>query len=139
VQNEKKYAIMFGMCMGKINLKAKLISDEENLNIDVSGIKTNNKIVYKENNITVTILILNNRIEMSRTCNEYKINLVFEKDKKTISTYQVFGMPKTFDLETITKKINLDDNQIDLEYELEGNKFKYSLIWEVRHENNIED
>ena len=32
VQFKKKYAIMFGMCMGKINLKAKLISDEENLN-----------------------------------------------------------------------------------------------------------
>ena len=28
VQNKKKYAIMFGMCMGKINLKANLISDE---------------------------------------------------------------------------------------------------------------
>ena len=54
--------------MGKINLKAKLISDEENLEIETSGIKTSNKIVYKENNITVTILIYDNKIEMNRTC-----------------------------------------------------------------------
>ncbi|MBR6689912.1 MAG: DUF1934 domain-containing protein [Bacilli bacterium] len=124
--------------MGKINLKAKLISEEENLNIEISGIKTNNKIVYKENDITVTILILNNRIEMNRTCNEYKINLIFEENKKTISSYQVFGMPKTFDLETNTKKLLIKDNEIDLNYNLEGNDFKYSLVWEVRHENNIE-
>ena len=42
--------------MGKINLKATLISGEENLNIETSGIKTNNKIVYKENNISINIL-----------------------------------------------------------------------------------
>ena len=116
--------------MGKINLKANLVSPDEILNIDTSGIKTNNKIVYKENNITVTILIQNNRIEMNRTCNEYKINLIFENNKKTISNYQVFGMPKIFDLETKTKKLIIKDNLIELEYELEGNNFKYSIEWE---------
>ena len=66
--------------MGKINLSASLISEDEKLKIETSGIKTDKKIVYKENNITVTILISNNRIEMNRTCNEYKINLLFEKN-----------------------------------------------------------
>ena len=124
--------------MGKINLKANLISDLENMIIETSGIKTNNKIVYKENNITVSILISNNKIEMNRTCNEYKINLVFENKKKTISTYQVFGMPKTFDLETKTNKLIIDDNKIEIIYELEGNNFKYLLECEVNHESNIE-
>lgn len=124
--------------MGKINLKANIISEDENLNIDVSGIKTKNKIIYKENNVTVTILILNNRIEMNRTCNEYKINLIFEKNKNTISTYQVFGMPKTFDLETKTKKLIIKNNSIKLDYELEGNNFRYLLEWEVLHETDIE-
>ena len=123
--------------MGKINLKANLISDEENLNIEVSGIKTKNKIIYKENDITVTILIFDNKIEMNRSCNEYKINFIFEKNKKTISAYQVFGMSKTFDLETKTDKLLISDNKIDLSYNLEGNDFKYSLKWEVIHENNI--
>ena len=122
--------------MRKINLKAKLISDEENLNIETSGIKTSNKIIYKENNITVTILIQDNKIEMNRTCNEYKINFVFEKNKKTISKYNVFGMPKEFLLETKTNKLIIKENEIDLNYNLEGNNFKYSLIWEVSHENN---
>lgn len=113
--------------MGKINLKASLISNEDNLNIETTGIKTNNKIVYKENNITVTILILNNKIEMNRTCNEYKINMIFEKGKKTISKYNVFGMPKEFLLETKTKKLEITDTNIYLNYNLEGNDFSYSL------------
>lgn len=113
--------------MGKISLKASLISEEENLNIETTGIKTNNKIVYKENNITVTILIFNNKIEMNRTCNEYKINMIFEKGKNTISRYNVFGMPKEFLLETKTKKLETTDTNIYLNYNLEGNDFSYSL------------
>ena len=113
--------------MGKINLKASLISEEENLNVETAGIKTGNKIVYKENNITVTILIFNNKIEMNRTCNEYKINLVFEKDKDTISKYNVFGMSKEFLLEIKTKKLEISEDEIIINYNLEGNDFKYHL------------
>ena len=120
---------MFGMCMAKINLKANLISDEENLSIETTGIKTDNKIVYKENNITVTILIFDNKIEMNRTCNEYKINLVFEKGKDTISKYNVFGMPKEFLLETKTKKLEITNTLIKIDYNLEGNNFSYELVW----------
>ena len=113
--------------MGKINLKATLISEEENLNINTNGIKTGNKIIYKENNITVTILIFNNKIEMNRSCNEYKINLIFEKGKKTISKYNVFGMPKEFLLQTNTKKLEIIDKEIKIDYNLEGNDFHYHL------------
>ena len=113
--------------MGKIKLKASLVSEEENLNIETTGIKTGNKIVYKENNIKVTILIFNNKIEMNRACNEYKINLVFEKNKETISKYNVFGIPKEFLLETKTKKLEISENEIIINYNLEGNDFKYHL------------
>ena len=116
--------------MGKISLKASLISEEENLNIETTGIKTKNKIVYKENNITVTILIFNNKIEMNRTCNEYKINLIFEKNKDTMSKYNVFGMPKEFMLETKTNKLKITDKLIKIDYNLEGNNFSYELVWE---------
>ncbi len=113
--------------MSKIDLKAKLISADCNLDIQVKALQTKNKIVYKENNIIVTILIGNNKIEMNRSCNEYDINLVFEKNKKTISTYSVFGGKKQFDLETITKKIIIEEKLIEIDYELEGNDFSYSL------------
>ena len=107
-------------------------SEEENLNIETTGIKTKNKIVYKENNITVTILIFDNKIEMNRTCNEYKINLIFEKEKNTMSKYNVFGMPKEFLLETKTKKLEITNTLIKIDYNLEGNNFSYELVLEER-------
>ncbi len=113
--------------MSKINLVSTLVSENENLKIETTGTKTNNKIVYKENNITVTILILNNRIEMNRLCDEYKINLIFEKNKKSISTYSVFGAPKIFELDTFTNKLIQNDKYIKINYELEGNNFSYHL------------
>ena len=116
--------------MGKISIKSKIVSSEDNVDIKVTGIRTNNKIVYKENDKRVTILIFDNKIEMNRYSNDYEINLIFEKGKKTISNYIIFGGSKMFELETITKKLSISDNKILIEYELEGNSFKYTLEME---------
>ena len=116
--------------MGKIKFKAKLNSDLENLDISGIAIYNRNKITYKENEINVTILIFDNKIEMTRSCNEYKINLIFKKNKKTFSTYQVFGSNKIFELQTDTKKLNMDKNKIEITYILEENKFSYVLEME---------
>lgn len=113
--------------MSKINLNASLVSEDDNLNIITAGIKTKNKIVYKENSISVTIIISNNKIEMNRKCNEYEINLLFINNCKTTSTYTVFGANKVFDLNTITKKLIINDDEIIIDYELEGNSFLYKL------------
>lgn len=114
--------------MAKINLRTTLISEDENFDLKLTGIKANNKIIYRENNITVTILIFDNKIEMNRSCSEYNVNLIFENNKKTISTYSIFGGTKIFELETKTKKFKSTENEIKIEYELEGNNFSYSLI-----------
>ena len=122
---------MFSMCMGKIFLKSNLISDIENLELSVNGIKTNNKIIYKENNVTVTILIYNNKIEMNRVSAEYEINLIFKQNSKTISTYFLFGTSKKFILNTYTKKLDIKDNKLNIDYNLEGNNFSYLLEWRL--------
>ena len=116
--------------MGKIKLVAKLISLEDNLNIKTIGIRNNNKISYKENDISVTIFILDNKIEMNRICNDYEINLILEKNKNTISFYKLFGGTKVFELSTVTNYLNIDNNKIEVYYELEGNEFKYTLEME---------
>ena len=118
---------MFGMCMEKINLRAKLVSNDNNIDIDISGVKTKNKIIYKEGNINVTILIFDNKIEMYRTSDKYKINLVFDTLNDTISTYNVFDISRIIYLKTNTKKLSISDNEIIIEYNLEGNDFYYCL------------
>ncbi len=113
--------------MSKIKLNAKLISEDDKIDLDVTGIKTKNKIVYKEGNVTVTIEIIDKIVKINRLSKEYEINLTFDMLQSTISTYSVFGAPKIFELETKTKKLNITDDKIEIDYILEGNEFYYTL------------
>lgn len=113
--------------MSKIKLNAILNSNFENLDIKTVGIKSNNKIVYKENDITVTILIYKNKIEINRLNNEYSLNLVFEENKNTKSIYKLFNISKNFILDTKCTKLVIDEKIINIEYIIEDNKFMYIL------------
>ena len=121
---------MFGLCMGKIKFKAKIDSTDEKYIVEGKGIYRDNKIIYQERNLSVTIWLFDNKIEMMRSCNDYKINLVFEKDVITQSTYQIFGGQKVFSLETKTQKLIISDNRIEIDYILEDNLFSYILEME---------
>ena len=121
---------MFSMCMKQMNLKIKLVSEEDNIDIKILGNMNENEITYKEDNTDVILSINKDTIKMNRKNNDYNIELVFNKATKTISTYQVFGGLKTFQLETITKNLNISDKKIEIDYNLEGNDFSYTLEME---------
>lgn len=107
----------------KIHIK---LASEDKIDIVVDAIKTDNKIKYKDNNISVVITILEDEIHMKRKSDDYTISLIF-KLGDTISNYQVFGGSKTFDLETHTKKLIIDDDKILIDYNLGGNDFSFEL------------
>lgn len=116
--------------MGKTKFKSKIDSQNEKYIICGNCIYNNNKILYKEKDIKVTILVFNNKIEMIRECNDYKIHLYFEKDSVTQSTYQLFGGNKTFNLETKTEVLDINEDKIQIDYILEDNRFSYILEME---------
>ena len=119
-----------------MKLHIKLIGDED-IDIIVDGKKKNNVYKYIENNINVSVKYNNKKLYIDRKCNDYTINLVFENKKDTNSTYTVYGGSKIFTLNTHTNKLNVSDDKIELEYILEGNKFKYLL--EVVYEGEIKE
>lgn len=107
----------------KIHVK---LDGEEKIDEIFDAIILNNCIKYKENNINVVIEFNQNELNIKRSCNEYKINLNLKKGN-SISTYQVFGNEKVFELETITKDINISNSLISVNYNLEGNDFSFVL------------
>lgn len=117
-----------------MKLHIKLIGDDD-IDIIVDGKKKNNTYTYMENNIKVFVKYNNKKLFINRKCNDYSINLVFEENKDTNSSYTVFGGVKKFILNTHTNMLNISDNKIELEYILEGNKFNYLL--EVVYEGEI--
>ena len=114
-----------------------LLTGEDNIDIMTNGIKTKNTYRYKENDITVNVKVLKDRLHINRKCSDYEIDLVFKENCNTTSTYTVFGGIKKFTLNTHTNKLKVSKDKIELEYILEGNKFKYLL--EVVYEGEIKE
>lgn len=109
-----------------VKLRIKLLG-EENLNLEVKGIRNDNKIKYLESDMIVTVTLLDNKVIVTRSNNYYQVTLNFEKDKKTISTYSFIGGRKTFELETFTNELLISDNKVFIKYNLEENDFEFTL------------
>ena len=113
--------------MGKIKLKEILKSNNENIDIDIIGILNKNKIIYKENDIRVTIVVLNNKILMNRLHNNYEIDFIFEEGKTTSATYKLKEYNKEFKLTIKTTKLVIEEKQISINYRLEDNIYSFTL------------
>lgn len=125
--------------MSKINGCINLQKDGEIIysNFPIKGIKTNDKIVYKENDINVTILLDNNKIEMKRRTGDYIIELMFLDGKATSGNYHLIEYKNSINLNIETLSSNNQDNKIILDYNLSMAEefighFTFSLEFEVK-------
>ena len=113
--------------MGKIRLREIFKSDDEDIDIDIIGIINKNKIVYKENDIKVTIVVLSNKIFMNRKHSNYEIDFVFENKVTTEATYILKEYNKEFKFDIKTTKLEIKEDLIDIVYRIEDNIFSFIL------------
>ncbi len=125
--------------MSKINGCINLQKDGEIIysNFPIKGIKTNDKIVYKENDINVTIFVDNNTIEMKRRTGDYIIELIFLNGKVTNGNYHLIEYKNSINLNIETLSSSNQDNKIILDYNLSMAEefighFTFSLEFEVK-------
>lgn len=102
--------------MSKIKIKA-TINDEY---FYCEGIKNKNNIIYKDNNVSVKI-IFSDIIKIIRENSEYKIELNFNKNEKTKVNYLLKEYNKSLELNLVTKNININNNYIEILYEIVDN------------------
>ena len=118
--------------MAKFCGNLQLLKNEEKVydNYLVKGIKNQNKIVYLENDITVTLFCYDNKIEMKRETDEYLINFSFEKGISNQATYLLKDCQKTLPLEITTENIIYKENIIMIDYLLflENEKFDHFVF-----------
>jgi len=106
--------------------KIKIKSTINDLIFYYEGIKNKNNIVYKDNDILVKI-IFSDIIKLVRENSEYKIELYFDKYKKTKANFLLKKYNINLELNVITKNLNITDKYIEIFYEIidnnEGNKY----------------
>lgn len=119
--------------MAKINCSINLMEDDKVIidNKQVIGIKSYNKITFKDDNITVTILIEDNKIIMKRISNEYQLILEFEDKKDTHGKYFLNNYNLWLPLDIFTDKIVVSENNIEINYYLDKTNFNFKIKFEV--------
>lgn len=119
----------------KLNLSINNLTEKSVQVNEYIGKKENNKIYYKDDNICVTILLDGNKINMVRKNEEYDLSLNFDQEIITSGIYNIKEVGE-ITLDIITKQININNNQINIEYTLKTNgiligEFVFDLSYEV--------
>ena len=113
--------------MSKITIKVTLITpeltDEETYNAIYHP--EENSIIYKEKDKTTTKVSLNER-RLRRENEELFMDYLFDEEKNTKGIVTV-SLQKTLELNLNTKKINQVNKNIEINYILENDEYKYKL------------
>lgn len=114
-----------------------LLSNSDNENTTIEALadfdKEKNVIKYKEEDLQVTIQILDNKVLIERKNEEYDLNLVFSQNEKVTCKYQVDFIGLNLEIDVYTKKLEIEENRIYINYELfnDGKSigiFEYKLL-----------
>lgn len=106
--------------MAKIFIKAHVREDDDKIGhkLETQGILNNNKIIYWDNDISVTISIFDNKIEMTRKNNNYTLFLTFMNNIKTNGYYYLSSMQSNLPLTVMTTKFVVKPGNIEINYQL---------------------
>ena len=122
--------------MEKIKIYS-LLSNSDNENTTIEALaefdKEKNVIRYKEEDLQVTIQILDKKVIIERKNEEYDLNLVFSQNEKITCKYQVDFIGLNLEIDVYTKILEIEENRIYINYELfNDNKsigtFEYKLL-----------
>ena len=96
--------------MSKIIVNHEVISSEDkSLLNEIKALKKDDEITYFDNDVKVSLKVLNNRILLTRENDEFKINLEFEENKNLVTDYVIKDLGLKVKLETKTKKVVIKD------------------------------
>lgn len=115
-----------GDIMSKVRIKSILHdkSSKEVYNVDIIGIKIDNKIKYKDNEINVVICVNEDSMIIERKCKEYHLTLHLSQNNMTKGTYEIYALG-TIDLNITTNKLMINENKVEANYILDfGNNEK---------------
>lgn len=128
--------VILVICMEKIKIYS-ILSNSDNENTTVEAIadfdKEKNIIKYKEEDLQVTIQILDKKVLIERKNEEYDLNLIFSQNERVTCKYQVDFIGLNLEISVYTKILEIEENRIYINYELFNDDksigtFEYKLL-----------
>ncbi len=113
----------------KIKIKYELKSNGDIIKKELLGIQRNKTIVFKDDNFSINITVLNNNIIMKRDNKDTCLTIFLGNITK--GTYLLKGYNKQVDIDIKLQKKQITDNMIYFKYKSNDNKVEYKLYYEV--------
>ena len=124
--------------MSKIKVHATLqnITEKTEHIIETTGIYRDNIITYSDENVLMSLKMEKESIHMKRIQNEDVLDCIFISPLTTTGIYDIKSVNITFDIKIQTKKLIIQENKIEIAYEMAlaeepSKKFNYELEYEV--------
>lgn len=115
--------------MAKIKVDYILTHKDEIIRQTAQGIKNNNSIVFKDQEVMFNLTILDDKVLLTRKNDEYVLELELSKDKSK-GTYLIDKIGN-IELKLILKELIIEDDKIKIEYILNDELFVLELNYEV--------
>lgn len=117
----------------KIKLKGYLknINEKKTEIIDTTAIKKNNIISYKIDNILHKITILNNKIVLTRSNEQFSHQLSFEPTKEYITEYYIKELNTSINIKIKTNNLIIENNRIIINYRIIDSEEEYLYLIEM--------
>ena len=112
--------------MSKIKIRVTIINKEEDNSYETTGILNNNELKYVEdNNTKVTLNYNDNRL--IRKNESLRMDYLFDINKTTPGTIKIEEFGEDLNISINTNKLEKENNNILIEYTIEGDKFLYRI------------
>lgn len=121
--------------MSKIIINSNVFSkNEEERLTSVLAILKDGKINYRNDGVNVIITLLKDKIILVRENDSMVLTLEFEENKTLTTKYLIKELGISIKVETKTKRLLINNNSFEIEYELFMNgefsdTFNYNLEW----------
>lgn len=123
--------------VSKVKIKALLENktDCQKYNVETIGIYDQNRILYQDEEIQMTLLI-SDKIHMKRTQKDAVLQIDFAYPLTTDGIYDIKSVNVQFHVKICTKKLVIEEQKIEIEYEMtleneQPKQFYYQLQYEV--------
>lgn len=122
----------FGGVIIRLTGYLKNITNKENILIETTYKKVNNKIKYKQNNDTYEIITNKDELYLIRDNKEINSTMHFKQNKYTTCDYKIKDNDINLQIEIYTTKLLIEDNQILINYQVENtDNYEYKIEIEV--------
>ena len=116
---------------GRLNISS---TDGEDYNNHVVGLLENDCYTFSDGDTKTIVKVNEKGLIIKRDNKEISITMEFENNKKIKGTYEIKGLGQVLSLETYTKKLKIDKNNIFVIYDLYINNvycgsFTFNFDW----------